>query len=84
MNDDIIKKIIIEYHEGSRIEIIDGYAINQLYGILSVVDERDMQSINKLLNEMEVENMRYWYYLNNLHQDNILRLLWKYKKLIEI
>ena len=57
MNSNIIKKIIIEYHDNSQLEILDGYAINQLEGILSVVNESEKQDIINLLNKMEVETM---------------------------
>ena len=61
MNSNIIKKIIIEYHDNSQLEILDWYAINQLEGILSVVNESEKQDIINLLNKMEVETMDGWF-----------------------
>jgi len=54
---DFVKRVVIEFRDGHIQDIADSYTINQISGILTLVNESEQLEILKLLNEMEVDHM---------------------------
>ena len=50
-NSTYIKKVTIDYQDGTQLEIIDSYSINQISWLMSFTSIEEHNEINELLNK---------------------------------